>query len=27
MAAVFEAQSKNEEPEFDDLPPVRKGLG
>ena len=27
MAAVFEAQAKNEEPEFDDLPPVRKGLG
>ncbi|MEG3586531.1 MAG: crotonase/enoyl-CoA hydratase family protein [Actinomycetota bacterium] len=27
MAAVFEAQSKNEDPEFDDLPPVRKGLG
>ena len=27
MAAVFEAQARNEEPEFDDLPPVRKGLG
>ncbi len=27
MAAVFEAQAKKEEPEFDDLPPVRKGLG
>lgn len=27
MASVFEAQSKNEEPEFDDLPPVRPGLG
>ena len=26
MASVFEAQSKNEEPEFDDLPPVRPGL-
>ena len=27
MASVFEAQSKKEEPEFDDLPPARKGLG
>ena len=27
MAAVFEAQARNEEPVFDDLPPVRKGLG
>lgn len=26
MASVFEAQSKNEEPEFDDLPPARPGL-
>ena len=26
MASVFEAQSKNQEPEFDDLPPVRPGL-
>lgn len=26
MASVFEAQSKNEEPEFDDLPPVRPSL-
>ena len=27
MASVFEAQSKKEEAEFDDLPPARKGLG
>jgi enoyl-CoA hydratase len=27
MANVFEAQSRREEPEFDDLPPARKGLG
>ena len=27
MASVFEAQTKREEPEFDDLPPARKGLG
>ena len=26
MASVFEAQSKNEEAEFDDLPPARPGL-
>ena len=27
MASVFEAQTKREEPEFDDLPPARRGLG
>ena len=27
MAAAFEAQANNEVPNFDDLPPMRKGLG
>ena len=27
MAAAFEAQAKKEDPDFDDLPPMRKGLG
>ena len=27
MAAAFEAQASSEDPDFDDLPPMRKGLG
>ena len=27
MAAAFEAQENSEDPDFDDLPPMRKGLG
>jgi hypothetical protein len=27
MAAAFEAQANKEDPDFDDLPPMRKGLG
>ena len=27
MAAAFEAQANSEDPDFDDLPPMRKGLG